>query len=191
MSAYMVDPIHIDLLVKVALRGPEGRTVSPGTAWHSPRWSKVTDAELAEMVWSEAAEQFHGVTFDGTGYMGADAMTPDQLGLMLITENLASINYRYPDTLGNFEVLPGPIGVDWAAYTYNNPRYRLTAVEALKALDGYEYQACEHPSWRTSEAFRFCQSLRSAVIGCIPGYDTAPWTWSTAEVAARRNGVLR
>ena len=57
-------------------------------------------------------------------------------------------------------------------------------VEALKALDCYEYQSCEHPEWETSEAFEFCRAMRNLLIGCLPGYDAAQWEWDDAPVAA-------
>lgn len=38
MSAYIVDPRHIDVLVALALAGPRDLPVSPGTAWTRTRW---------------------------------------------------------------------------------------------------------------------------------------------------------
>ena len=82
---------------------------------------------------------------------------PDALGRMLLRENIASVAYRYPDD--TFDELPGSFSV----------------VEVLKAIDCYEYQSCEHPQWKHSEAHAFCAALRRRLIGTLPGYDEAPW----------------
>jgi len=37
MSAYVVDPAHIDVLLSVAINGPRGRVAGPpGDGWHPP-----------------------------------------------------------------------------------------------------------------------------------------------------------
>lgn len=95
MSAFMVDKVHVDLLVKVAIEGPRGVPVSPDHAWHRPSWPAVR--------WSEL-----------------------------------------------------------------------------------EYQSCEHPGWRESEAARFCDALRSHLIARLPGMDEAPWEWTAEKVAQAR-----
>lgn len=181
----MVDKVHIDLLVKVALDGPGEVGVCPGNAWNSLRWPDVDWPELQEMGWQEAGRHFRGVYLvEREGYV-----TPDELGLMLAAENLASIHYRYPDTVGSNENVPGPCDAYWADYTYADPGYRLTPAETLAALACYDYQSCEHPGWRTSEAFRFCDALRHAITRFIPGYEEAPWEWTAEHVAKRRAGV--
>ncbi len=55
-----------------------------------------------------------------------------------------------------------------------------TAVEGLSAIKCYEYQTCEHPEWEQSAAHAFCDALRDLLIGCLPGYEAAPWTWTEA-----------
>lgn len=160
MSAFMVDKEHIDLLVDVAYTGPRGVVVQPGS-WYAP--------------------------YVGTGPERHSFTREDQtpVGQMLVTENLHSIAARYPDTLETGE-LPGPMEQYYELpYVYRQPRYRLTAVEALKAIDCYEYQACEHEAWMGSEAREFCQRLRRALIGSLDGYDRAPWSWSAEHIAER------
>ena len=43
-------------------------------------------------------------------------------------------------------------------------------VKILAAINCYEYQACEHPEWKTSEARDFCEALRDRMIRMLPGY---------------------
>jgi hypothetical protein len=57
----------------------------------------------------------------------------------------------------------------------------------LKAISCYEYQSCEHPGWRKSEAHAFCEALRDMAIGCLPGYDDAPWEINDAQVFNTRS----
>lgn len=156
MSAFMQDKAHIDALVALAVRGPSGVEVNPGTAWYGPY-------------------------FDGKR---ADHAEADAIGTMLVRENLASIHYRYPDTIDAREGTPGPNRRYWETdYVWPFGTPRLTAIQGLAALDGYEYQACEHPGWLTSDAHSFCDGLRRLLIGNLPGYRDAN-TWAIQGLAA-------
>jgi hypothetical protein len=187
MSAFMVDKTHVDLMVKTALVGPSGRAVNPGNAWSRPRWTDVDRPALDAMLWSEAHEHFRTVAW--LGQERPQDISPDQLGAMLVAENLASIHYRYPDTIGSDE-LPGPLHPYWLDYTYTDPGIRMTTPEALKAINCYEYQSCEHDGWHYSEAYRFCRALTDALVGHVEGYSDAPWDWTAVDVAKRRNTGL-
>lgn len=182
MSAFVVDRVHIDVLVQTALDGPawpeDGRPYGPGNGWDRLNWY---------------ASDPRAVKYDGanpTAYFGGleeirrtlTRETADETGEMLITENVASVRYRYDDA---GEDLPGPTNHYWMrGYEYTHHNRRLTAVEGLAALNGYEYQACERPDWETSEAHAFCEALRSALIHWLPGYHAAPWSW-TADTLAK------
>ena len=170
MSAFMVEREHIDLIVAVGLHGPRGVPVSPGTAWYRLSWFDCDPAELAAASVTECAAHRRELRFD----------TADEVGQMLVDENARSIFYRYPDTLDGGEIPGDASALD--GYSYTDPRYRPTAVEALKALDCFEYQACEHDGWRSSEAWRFCEALRSHLISRLAGYDEAPWSWGAREL---------
>jgi hypothetical protein len=78
---------------------------------------------------------------------------------MLLAENRRSVDHRYAEEEWEqpylFKRLPG----------VPNP------VAVLKALDGFEYQACEHPEWEKSEAHAFVQALRKRAISKLPGYE--------------------
>lgn len=117
------------------------------------------------------------VSYPGDGWhMSCGASNdPDIIGRMLIAENIRSVQYRYRGEA--VETLPGPCDKSSLLdYRYTRGR-ALTIIEGLAALDGYDYQTCECPDWRTTEAYAFVEQLRSRLIGCLPGYDEAG-TWS-------------
>jgi hypothetical protein len=158
MSAFMVSKSHIDALVHAAYFGPRGVRGLP----QSGHWCKPQ--------------------FKGCHNWGFEQM--NDVGEMLIRENLSCIHARYPDTLTDPEGTPGPIAQYWLQpYEHETPTRKMGVVEALKALDCYEYQSCEHPEWDKSEAFEFCRSMRHSLIGCLPGYDDAPWEWDGSVAA--------
>jgi hypothetical protein len=106
--------------------------------------------------------------------------TANIVGQMLLDECVKSVCYRYGDS--EMTDLPGRINAEWLIpfeyrFTYKRP----TPVEALKLIDCYEYQSCEHPEWEGSLAQAFCRSLRGNTIDRLPGYDEAPWEWEDQE----------
>jgi hypothetical protein len=170
MSAFVVGKSHIDAILRTALDGPDDRGPKyPGDGWHRTYW-------------------YHN------GPHQLDHETVERVGAMLTVENVRSVQYRYEDS--SMDTLPGPIAngwltdallgkYDWPAYGTGPVRIgtgprQLTTVAALKALDCYEYQSCEHPGWEASEAKAFCDSLRSSLIGALPGYEEAEWEVATA-----------
>lgn len=170
MSAFIVDKSHIDALIAVGWLGPRERTISPGNGWHTLRWWSVAN------VRGLSPADLHLYRRE------LDHLTEDRTGAMLVAEVVASVRYRYPDSGDD---LPGPITHYWTEpYSYTQPRSVPTAVEALKLLSCYEYQACEHPEWETSEARQFCEALRHACIAVLPGYDAAPWEWTEESAAS-------
>lgn len=161
MSAFLVSKAHIDALVRAAL--------SPR---YPLRWYDCDTNALWEQ--SETAEAYFQEIQQHTHL--ADHETTSRVGRMLWLENLASIAARYPEDKSGDR--PGPCDLtddDIAAYTYSLQTPYREPVMILKALDCYEYQSCEHPGWKTSEAWHFCQALRHQMIGCLPGYDDADW----------------
>jgi hypothetical protein len=86
----------------------------------------------------------------------------DAVGQMLLDHNTASLNHRY-----NAD--------DLVIYTYTPPRGWRTAVEVLKAINCYRYQASETSDWTETEAHHFCAALETAVITMLPGYEEAAW----------------
>ena len=94
-----------------------------------------------------------------------DEFGPDDIALILKTENLKSLEYRYGDPMPHpVEVSPVP----WTEAQMPDP------VAVLTVLNGYEYQACEHgQAWLDSFAHAVCQSIRDRAIRALPGYGDA------------------
>ncbi len=158
MSAHIVSKAHIDALVLIAAEGPQDRAAQyAGDGWSTPHY-RMDD----------------GSTLDARH-------NPELIGSLLWQENILSVSARYPTD--SFDTLPGPCELsmtDVLAFDYQRAEARrLTTVEALKAIDGYCYQSCEHPGWKASAVYGFVQQLRGSLIGCLPGYDTAD-SWSIA-----------
>jgi hypothetical protein len=170
MSAYIEDKAHIDALVRVAIEGPADRGPSyPGDGW--------------SFYYYHAGEAHH-----------ARHEEAERLGAMLTAQNVRSVQARYPSD--GMDDLPGPIENGWLTDAmlgiYHYPAYgtgpvrigtaprHLTALEALQAVDGYEYQACEDDGWKESEAHTFCDALRKRLVMALPGYDQCD-TWGISQ----------
>jgi hypothetical protein len=101
-----------------------------------------------------------------------------RVGAMLLAENVRSVNHRYSE-----DELEEP-------YLFTRLAGTADPVQVLKAVDCYEYQACEHDEWPTSEAAAFCDALRRRMVHRIAGYETAAWEINDPDVfltaAARR-----
>jgi hypothetical protein len=110
----------------------------------------------------------------------------DEIGQMLLDENIASVRYRYEDS--PLTELPGRTNAEWLfAFSYSPFAHRVpTPVEAIKLINCYTYQSCEHPQWKSSPAKSFCQALLDSLICQVPGYDEAPWEWP--ELALTEKG---
>jgi hypothetical protein len=160
MSAYVVDPTHIDVMLSLAINGP--KETRPG------RWTAPYVYEL----------------LDGDEHTGpVTRETADLAGRALMAECVASVSHHYLDSPGE---LPGPLPTpDPAQYEWKDFGRFLTPVEGLCAIDGFEYQSCEHPGWWDSGAHHFCQRFRKALIRCLSGYEGAEWHWTTESALAR------
>jgi hypothetical protein len=94
---------------------------------------------------------------------------------MLYRENLASVSYRYPGDKTS-ATLPGPCVTEAiTARDFLRPIPHIKPVQVLKSISCLEYQSCEHPGWKESEAYTFLRSLEQSAINALPGYEDAPW----------------
>ena len=170
MSAWMVNKQHIDALVHCAVWGPRRGLEYPGDGWCS-------GGHLS--WWTVDPVVLHQLPYDALPTVRREAQpeSADAVGAMLVSENLASIHHRYPDTLDG-GVIPGPHDAHWETpYAFAFVRPVPTPIEALKLIACYEYQSCEHPEWPASEAYSFCDALRHQLVGILDGYSAAPWGW--------------
>ena len=143
MSAYLEHKSHIDALVQAALDVHKRHHFPLG--WFHPSPDQATSLQ-------EIADLRHEIS----PLSDADAI--NRVGQMLWDENARSVSTRYAE-----DVSPGQ-------YTFRRPKRTFTQVDILKAVDGYEYQSCEHHEWKASEAYAFCAALRRAYICLLPGY---------------------
>lgn len=159
MSARIVSKTHIDLLVSAGLLLPkDGRL----------RW----DAD-------PGAQRHHQRDLQ---YSNAD-----DVGLMLWSENLASVSYRYPDE--SINDLPGAVNFEGGQvlpYRYQAVPGTIDPLTVLSNITCYEYQSSEHPGWQLSEARRFCFALREVCISALPGYDRQPWGFNDRDYFLKR-----
>lgn len=151
MSAFVVEKEHIDFLVEAALllRAEEGE----------------------EFIWPASINESEGWL-----QFGPDR-TPDSVGMMLLSENRRSVNYRYSET----ETVP--------VYKFKSIGFTPEAGEVFKAIHCLRYQCCEHPEWPQSEAFRFLAALESRWMRRGKVYDGAPWAWDKVSLQARQRRV--
>ena len=167
MSAYIVNDVHVHALLSAGLSHGPRRGIL--------RWQAPESEEPAGEQDYQAGEPW-GATSVATATRRSRELTvetADSVGLMLLAQNYASVNFRYEskedEPLYRFTRLAG----------YPDP------VIVLKALGCYEYQACETPDWEQTEAQAFCQALRKRMIGVLPGYEDAPWEITTDAVFRR------
>ncbi len=151
MSAYIVDKRHIDALITAADRHA-GRLHDSFT---------FVDNEGNRHILSRTGEDSTQVSH----YFGRDIRTTyhsfNTFGAYLWQENTNSVNARYAEQS------------ETEAYHWRG--IDVTTIQALKAVDCYEYQSCEHEGWNGSLAQSFCTILRKRLVQDLPGYDDGHW----------------
>jgi hypothetical protein len=159
MSAFVVDPSHIDVLLSTAIHGPADR--DRAQPWHAP-W-----------------------VGDVVAHQGP--LTPelaDCVGAALLRLNIASVctscGCRELRLSPGATFIPDPRQYEW---TDLGPI--LTIVEAMKAIETYEYHSGSTFRWQGSGQEAFCNRLRGSLARCLAGYDAAESHW-TADVALAR-----
>lgn len=152
MSAYMVEQDHINYLVNAALSRSDGSTLS---------WVWDVDTETGN--------------YKRGDLQSGRPNRATEIGQMLWDENRKSIEERYVDTRDDFSKAPGPVGEDYRYEYQVFPHYHPDQVQILKACDCFEYQACEHCLWHSSQAKAFIDALRKRAVGDLDGYDNAYW----------------
>lgn len=103
------------------------------------------------------------------GYHGD--LSCDELGALLLRENIASVQHRYPQDSRAGDGHPSEADV----YRFVRPSNPITPVEGIKLIQCYQYQSCEHDAWERSRAGRICVALLDALISRLPGYEDAEW----------------
>lgn len=163
----MLDDVHRNQLVRVALYGPAG------IGWSISGFHFAFHHEGCRYVLRQEIEEPTAVTSPFPHTLVGPAWLTEQL----YDANQASMQTRYDDLDDDF---PGPKYLG-----YGPPA--MTTVEALKAIACLDYQCCEYGGWKTSLAYSFVMSLRTQLIPQLPGYDEAPWDWHDETIRARRS----
>lgn len=170
MSAFVVDKVHIDLLVTAGLElpgryGPMSWFYRDPTAEERERASVPGVAIPVSSV--ELANELRRTLTRGTASF---------VGMTLWLENVASIEFRYPDTEETHRNYPGPIAFEREqaeSYHFEKVPGMVDPLVVLKAISCYEYQSCEHPGWAVSEAAAYCRQLQAQAVRRLPGYEEA------------------
>jgi hypothetical protein len=101
------------------------------------------------------------------GAQQIDLFNASRIGAVLWNENLISILYRYPRDKSSDYDAPE----DYKFQT----QPKVSTAQAIKLIDCYAYQSCEHDGWETSASAKFCNELRGQLTSKMPGYDAAQW----------------
>jgi hypothetical protein len=166
MSAFLVGHDHIDLLVDAALYAcTEGRF-----SWYHGDRKRVLVPDGLQAI----------------GYDAGFEIEATAAGRMLLAENDRSVAWRYQQPRDQ---------QTWESYTFR-PSVRSRAelpkgavaggvAQVLKALNCFEYQACETGDWPQSDAFAFCDALRREMCRKVDGYEQAQWEFLRSRAAGR------
>lgn len=152
MSANVVTPAHIAALVLTAISGPtDPGAVHPVNVWHELHWSALPVADVADLPFPACMQAWRRLDWTNAEHVAG----------MLYDENVASVRYHYGNDAGLIPAVP--------PFTTSSIRAarQLSAADALQALAGYEYRACEHPEWLHGEARRWCSSFRRALCDVV------------------------
>jgi len=84
-----------------------------------------------------------------------------EIGQKLLDENYKSVNARY--------------NKDNKPHTFRFLPVKMEPIEVVRLCHGYNYQACEHDGWETSEAKEISRQIEHYAIKDVPGYQEAPW----------------
>lgn len=159
MSAFMVDKAHIDLIVAGAIHGPYDNKMP---------------------LLNTRAEHNRLRIRMGGNHIEASPEYANEIGQMLVDENVRSLRFRYSD------ITEDELGGDWVEnYEYTDPVYRASIPELSHAIRCYNYQACEHEDYDTSDAKWFVDAFTLFLLEAVKG-ERGPWGWTATDLAARR-----
>lgn len=88
----------------------------------------------------------------------------EDIGNILLKANYASVNYNYSENIKAPD------------YVFHYHKAQFKPVDIIKACNCLDYQSCEVPNWRDTEACRIIETIKDHAITQLPGYDESP-TW--------------
>lgn len=153
MSAYILDPRTIDYVVQWAI---QRRDLSV----YLPAGFPATEYDRARSDRLGLASR-----------LNLRELTPDELGQILLTENVRSVRARYPNDAP--DNLPGPCDQSrvWA-YRFRPVAHQLAAW-VVKACDCLRYQSCETDDYEDTLAYKVMDAIRESAITHLTV--DAPW----------------
>lgn len=126
VSAFILPKTHIDAMLTAA--------------------AKLNPHEFGHITWVRT------FTADDKTEVVFDVDSADEVGSMLIEQNVRSVNY-----LRKSNIVPAPYAFDMLPGLPDTD-------EILGAISCYTYQSGETPDWVSTEAYRFIQSLTDALV---------------------------
>lgn len=168
MSAFVVDPRTIDYLIQYAQQH-RGYGQS-GVGITVPR--SLAKADLPAWLDYQPGDRFY-----------AQSVSANELGQVLLTENVRSVRARYEDCPS--DDLPGPIDRRriWS-YRFQPILAPLKPAWVVKACDCLDYQSCETSDWQETLAYAIVQAIRESAIGDLT--DKAPWGISDDDLQVKQ-----
>jgi hypothetical protein len=103
----------------------------------------------------------------------------DEIGRVLLTENVRSVLYRYPDSTE--DDAPGKTGERADGYRFKTyePFVHMPAGKkaawVIKACHCFDYQSCETEDYEASVAHGMIREIEAAAVRTLPHYEDAPW----------------
>ena len=145
---------------------------------------------LTRAIWSS------GVQYSDAQLQAERLLSNRAAGLvifeLLLAENQASLEARYPDSPDMREASHYRYSIDTAVLHAVQGRQPTGALVGI--LRGYEYQSCEHNGWKRSIGYAICQQIRDFLTDDLerrdcPDEDSRFWAdykrnqWPTATKA--------
>jgi hypothetical protein len=112
----------------------------------------------------------HKVSYwTGNDRVNVTRFNAEEVGRILLDENVRSVNHRYRDECSSDEKNES------SNYRFTPSSRYFSPVQIIKAVHCLDYQSCETDDWETTLAYKICQAILSAACRNLPGYDQAQW----------------
>ena len=141
MSAFIVDPYHINVLVSygVATKAQYYVPARKHGAGRRGEWAYFTDD------------------------------TAQAIASLLYSQNVRSVNFRYSERTKR------------TGHVFKSERFsHLTPADVVCACDCLDYQSCETPNWKGTEAWRALNAIRERAIRALVG-ESRTWELKRPE----------
>jgi len=97
-----------------------------------------------------------------------------ELSKKLLTENVNSWNFRYPDHTENSEDCHGSLEL-LSNGDIRKLIKKYPPLAIISQIHCFEYQSCEHDEWESSDVKKLCGKLVNRLVRYIEGYNDVQW----------------